>query len=508
MALCKECGSPLSQGARFCKECGAPIGEIKQSTNQEDNVTSNVSLNSTSQTVNPVPMSKTKKRMLAIAGIAVVILFGGYKIGEALTSKDRLIKRFETALIEKDEEAVAQLLSSNDPKLKINKTMVKSFMKYLEKNPEEVNGIIQTLKAQSRFMEETKNNNNFDGLTEEYVDDGLVNLEKDGKILFYDKYELNIEPVYLTIGTNYKGTKLYVNGKEIGQSNKPNYEKTFGPYLPGIYKLEAKLKTDYVELTKKEEIPLVEAGTKQYVNLDLEAEEVTVDLGYFEEEFDIEAKLLINGKDVGINPWKEPTFGPVLTDGSMKLSVEAALPWGKIKTKEVPIDSDYVEVNLGQDENFQNSIMDLIVKHTRELMAAYTSGDSNKLTTATGDYKQMLQERIDEKKEYGEFYKGKYLGTAFDLDSFNVYFEDGKWKVDVDTRAKYFEDTFYEGETPELEEYEYDNGVILVYDDSTKSWLVDYIDEAYDFDDENIKEIKEENPQEYVTSWVSTASEE
>jgi uncharacterized membrane protein YvbJ len=507
MALCKECGSHLSQEARFCKECGTPIREIKQSTNQEDNVTPNVSLNSINQTVNPVPMSKTKKRMLAIAGIAAVILFGGYKIGEALTSKDRLIERFETALIEKDEEAVAQLLSSNDPKLKINKTMVKSFMKYLEGNPEEVNGIIQTLKAQSRFMEETKNNNNFAVLTEEYVNDGLVNLEKDGKILFYDKYELNIEPVYLTIGTNYKGTKLYVNGKEIGQSNKSNYEKTFGPYLPGIYKLEAKLKTDYVELTRTEEIPLVDVGMKEYVSLDLEAEDVTVDLG-LEEGNNTEAKLLINGKDVGVNLLEEHTFGPVLTDGSMKLSVEATLPWGKIKTKEVAIDSDYVEVNLGSDENFQNSIMDLIVKHTREVMAAYTSGDPNKLTTATGDYKQIVQENIDRIKEYGEFYKGKYLGTAFDLDSFNVYFEDGKWKVDVNTRAKYFEDTFFEGEAPELEENEYDNTVTLVYSDSAKSWLVDYIGGTYDFDSENIKEIKEENPQEYVTSWKTTTSEE
>lgn len=493
VVLCKECGSSLSEGARFCKQCGAPVEEIKQ--------TANTSPSLTNQTVPRTSMSKSQKRMLAIAGIALAVLLAGYKTGEALTSKDRLIKRFETALVEKDEEAVADLLTSNDPKLKIDEKSVKGFMKYLEQHPEEVHSIIQTLKMQSKFMEETEDNR---VPTEGYIDytEGIVNLEKDGKILFYDKYELNIEPVYLTISTNYKDTKIYMDGKEIGKSDTPNYEKTFGPYVPGIYTLQAKLKNDFIDLVKIEEVSLVESGEKVNVNLDLDGQDVTLDFG-LEEEKDIKAELLINRKNVGINPFKESTFGPVLTDGSMTLSVEAEMPWGKIKTKEIPIDSDYIEVNLGSDENFQKNIMDLIVKHMREMMVAYTSGDPNKLTTATQNYKEMLQQSIEEDKEYGNFYKGKYLGTTFDLDSFNLEYEDGEWVLYVNTRSKFFEDIFYEGETPELEEGEEDNTVKLVYDDATKSWIVDDMYESSDFNTENIKEVKEENPQEYVSSWAT-----
>lgn len=493
MLICRQCGSTLSEKARFCKECGAPVDEGKQ----------DVSLNPVNQSAPRAPMSKQKKRMFAIAGIALVILLAAYKTGEALTSKERLIKRFEAALVKKDDEAVAELLTSNDPKLKIDKKSIKGFMKYLDKHPDEVSEIIQTLKAQSKIIDESENQ----GITAKgYEDDGyikgLVNLEKDGKFLFYDKYELSIDPVYVTISTNYKDTKLYMDGKEIGKADRPNYEKTFGPYLPGIYTLQAKLKTDFIDLQEREEVSLVGVGNKTDVNLDLDGQEVTVDFR-LEEGQDIAARLLINGKDTGVNPFKEPSFGPILTDGSMNLSVEAQLPWGKVKTKEIPIDSDYVEVDLASDENFQKGIMELIVKHIKEMLTSYTSGDVNKLTTATQNYKEMLQKSIDMDKEQGNFYKAKYLATAFDLDSFHLEEEDGNWVLYVDTRSSFLEDTFYEGETPELGESEHDKEMKLVYDSNAKNWLVDDMSESYDFNDKNTVVIKEENPPEYVTSWAT-----
>jgi len=490
MLICKQCGSSLSENARFCKECGAPVDAEKL----------------VNQPIQRVPMSKQKKRIYAIVGIALVVLFATYKIGELLTSKERLIKRFESALVKNDDEAVADLLTSNDPKLKIDKKSIKGFMKYLDKHPEEVSNIIESLITQSKIFDNTKRQRiSADELENDGYPESLVNLEKKGKFLFYDKYELNIDPVYVTISTNYKDTKLYLDDKEIGQADRPNYAKTFGPYLPGIYTLKATLKTDFIDLQEKEEISLVGVGKIAEVNLYLDGQEVAIDSG-FEESQDIEGKLLINGKDTGVNPFKEASFGPILTDGSMNFSVEAQLPWGIVKTKEMPIDSEYIVVDLTNDENFQKGIMDLIVKHLKEMLTSYTSGDVNKLTTATQNYKEMLQERIETDKEGGNFYKAKYLETAFDLDSFHLEEEDGNWVLYVDIRSTYLEDTFYEGETPELEEGVYDNELKLVYDSNAKSWLIDDMYASYDFSDENTVVIKEENPPEYVTSWASDAS--
>ncbi|MEH7574152.1 zinc ribbon domain-containing protein, partial [Cytobacillus firmus] len=459
---------------------------------------------------NPVktkPMDKKTKRIIAAAGVALVVLFGGYKTGEALTSQDRLIDKFEKALLEKDEKAISKLLTSNDKKLDINEKSVKGFVNYIEKNPDQIADIIQDLEKQAKLMEQKDGlkQNELQAMAEDLFTDNIVNLEKDGKTLLYDKYEINIPSVYLNLSTNYQDTDLYVNGKKVGKSSSPDFEKTYGPYLPGIYKVEAKLKTDFVELTKEEDIFLSGWDNKESMDIYLDGEDVTV---YYngDETSELKGKLYINGEDVGVNPFKNPTFGPVLTDGSMTLEVEAELPWGKIKTEKMSIDSSEIQINLANDEKFQKNLMETIVTSAKERLEVYTSGDIDKYATATADEKERMQEEIDEAKEYDVSFKGKYLSSTFDLNSFSVFPEEGKWKARLAVNEKYHSDEYYAGDTPELEDsttpWEYN----LVYDTKAEKWLVDSRSSSWSFNDEQVKEIKEEKPKEYATKWAKTAA--
>ena len=503
MGFCKECGEPLNDGAKFCKECGTTVGH--SNTSQK---TTNEYQATPESTKTKVPMSKRTKKLLIAAGVAVVVLFGGYKIGEALTSKDRLIDKLETALVEKDDKAVSELLYSNDKKIKIDENSLKGFMKYFKKNPDQISELIQSLKYQSKAMDSATNPDSspleeFAGsLANEFVKNDIVNLEKTGKFLFYDNYQLKIQPVYLSISTNYKDTELFIDGKKVDKANRANFEGMYGPFLPGYYNVKATLKNDFIDLDSNEDISLVGSGKKKSIDMHLDGHDVSLDFGLdSDEDIDLTGTLFINGKKVGVDPFKVKSFGPVLTNGSMKVAVEVETPWGKIKTKEVPIKDEYVDLNLGENEGFQGLIMDQIMKFSDEYHSSITSGETSNLTTNTKDYLTKIKDTIEDRKLQGIYYKGKQISTSFDLNSFNVSKYEGKWRVTVSTLTKMNEDSYYYDSEPSLNEEEHDETYTLIYDEDAKTWLVNQVGSSY-FDDENTKEIKVENPKEYVTQWT------
>ncbi|MFS0783781.1 zinc ribbon domain-containing protein [Bacillus sp. 1P06AnD] len=490
MRYCKECGHPLKPEAQFCGECGAPVSE-KSAVDSAGRQAEKAEIVSTKK-----PMTK-KQKTAWIAGIAaVVVLFALYKVGDYFFSEEYAINHFEDALVAKDGKKVAKWLSTDDKKLTINEKSVKGFITYYKENPEQVNETVQALKRQAEEMDKQSN-----ASSAAYGDysSGMVHLVKDGKFLFYDKYKLKVQPVYMAISTNYKDTSVYVDGKKMTVTKQPNAENTVGPFVPGTHIVEAKLKTSFVDLVKKEKV--VSGGAeKEAVELYLDGEEVYVDLDMGDEDVPAAGKLYINGKDVQINPFQNASFGPVLTDGSMTAAVEADMPWGKMKSAETAIDSDSIQINLGSDAAFQKTVMDTVVLNNKEWLTAYTTGDTSKVTTGTEDLRSTIKDNIEQAKSANEYYKAKYTGTTFDLDSFRLYTYDGKYYSDVKMLENKQSDSYYADETPELEENDDAYEVTLVYDANAKKWLVDSFDSSY-MESENTKLIKEDAPLEYATSW-------
>lgn len=501
MSYCKSCGHQLSNDAQFCGECGWKLqneeGDKQFVPQQQHSIHEPAKV---SKPMNP----KTKKWMI-IGVILVFILLGTYKLGENLTSRERIIDKLETALIEKDKEKLASILTSTDKKLKIDAKSLDGLFTYLEENPDQTQYIVNELKAQSHYLEiaeEKANNTVQEAFVEGEMPEGIFNLKQNGKsFLVYDKYEISVTPVYLTLYTNYQDTSLYVDGKKVANANEPDFEKTVGPFLPGIHKVEAKLKTDFIDLTKNDSV-LLWNENKEGADLYLEGENVTLYSNLGEEASDIKSKVMINNKEVNVNAFDEPSFGPVLTDGSMSIQVIADLPWGETKTAKLPIEEDSVEFNLGQDESLQQTIMDTLVLNAQEWMKAYTTGDPSKMSTDTKGELEVLTDLIDEKKGSSEAYKGEYLGTTFDLNSFSFYRQGEQWKISVDVREFYNSDYYYsDSEKPELEEDSADWTYYLVYDEQQNKWLVDSNEQSWGIGEENLKEYKEEKPKMYTSSW-------
>ena len=493
MKFCKNCGNELKENAQFCNACGTPVEGHK-----------NVEASQSRSVPAKKPMSPKTKRWIIAGVVAAVLLFGAYKIGESFFSKERLINNFEEALIAQDEKAVAELLHSEDKQFDINKDSIKAFMKYYKVNPDEIKIAIESLRNQSKIMDVQPNGENYNDFS---TSGEMVNLNQKGKFIFYDKYQLMIGSVYLMLETNYRDTELYVDKEKVDKTDQADFEKKYGPYVPGIHDVEAKLKTDYVDLVVEESVSVKGGDKPTSVDLYLDGQNVHIDTSIDSEEVDLKGKLYINDKDVGINPFENNEFGPVLTDGTMKVAVEAELPWGTIKTKEKEIDSNYVEINLGEHDETQKIIMDTVVQNTRESLAAVASGSTSKMTAATDDFKQSIQEDIDELKDYEELFKSKYLSSVFDLDSFKLSYWNNVWIVNVNVLIKSQSDYYYKDEAPELKDQNDAYEVTLIYNEKAKKWFVHTMNFTY-FNDENVKEIKEESPKEYTTKGSATAAKQ
>ncbi|QHZ45547.1 zinc ribbon domain-containing protein [Bacillus sp. NSP9.1] len=470
MNFCKECGRELTAKARFCKHCGF----------QADGSGTSISEESARQDIHKPKMSKKKIIVLGAIVVCCVLLFAGYKTGEALTSKEKLISDFENALDHEDAEKAAQLLQSSDVDLAITKENVKPLLTYLKENPDDEKELISSLKSDSGNQ--------------------LVSIEKSGRHFFiYDRYVLNVAPVYLTIKTNYKDTDLFVNGKKVMTTQKENFERKFGPYVPGVYEVKAKLKNDLTELKKTEKVEALESDVNVDVAVDGHKAKLVFEDGYEK----LKGTLWIDGQKTNIDPFKGTSFGPVLTDGSMSAEVEGEFPWGTLKSAKTPIDSSDIQVNLASDQTFMDQMMKTLVKHTKEEMKALASGNVNDLTVAAPSYKSDLKEIIAGYKSSGTYYKGTYLSTVFDLDSFRLYNEDGKWKTDIDGVEKHKSAYFDDYSSPDMAENENGFTYTLVYSGDQHKWLVEQADPSSFINIENKKEIKNDKPQEYTSAWAS-----
>ncbi|MEC1544996.1 zinc ribbon domain-containing protein [Bacillus halotolerans] len=474
--FCKECGQKNNEGAKFCKECGTPIGGSSRQANQETA--------STAETRQAPRKPIPKKTIMLWSSIAAacVILFAAYKTGAYLTSKDRLVDKFEQAVNDEDKDQIATLLTPANDRLKLTKQNVKPFLTYLKDHPDKKDELFSSLRAET-------------------VQKDIVYAEKDGKsLLVFDHYDLKIAPVYFEVTSNYKNTDLYVNKEEAGSVKKADQAQTLGPYIPGEYTVSAKLKNDVVDLVKKEDIQAV--GDNSFrVDLSLEADNVTFSLA--DDMKDGKGELLINGKSIHKDPFKSVTYGPLLTDGSMTAAVEAEFPWGKTKTAGVPIDSKEMELTLIPDQDTQETIMNTIVKTTKQYSKALSDGNTAQMAEASASWKAEVKDNVDSMKNTDSYLKDKYLETDFDLDTFALSQKnDGTWQATVKGKELHQSANYNDYTKPEMSDespsYEY----LLSYDKKQKKWIFEDAESTFDSAGTNIKKIKNDHAETYTSAWA------
>lgn len=383
---------------------------------------------------------KLSYKTITLSVIVLILMLGtiGFGIGRVVSSKSYVLAQIEKGFKDKNYKLIIK--NSKITGIKLNKDNIEPLMKYY-KNNNTIDYLIKDLKNKSKS--------------------GEVISFKVKKGLLFNTYYLEISPVYLSMKVNYGDTKLLLNSKDIGTVNEDNEEKSYGPMVPGIYKLEAINKNKFDTISFNDEMSIMK--TKEEKSIELNGIRISINC-----EFP-NAKVFINGKDTNLRVSEFNKIGPFKNDGSSSLHIEEDLPWGTVKSQDTSIErSSEIHINLDlKNQKLNEDINTKVNEFFTSVFNALNNEDENIINSNNkkkiyeefqqeefllrNDYKLLNYnleiEKSDFKKENDKFlgniylnmkYKvskslfgidlpGKEIETKFFL---QVQYEDNQWKVE------------------------------------------------------------------------------
>lgn len=522
MKFCRNCGGELAKDAKFCKHCGFDLTSKSEPTDQQQATEEGEQKGLyTEQTVNnqneqpkdqaqatsaqpaqpkqPTQMSKQTKIIAGIIGALIIFLFVGYKVAETMTSYERKIDKFETAMHEADHDALAGILTTNNASLEINEDAVGGLIEYYSDYPSELNDLVRHLREQGKAYAD---DSEFMVYESDYYP---INLVKNGKFLIFDRFDIQVSPVYFNVYTNYQDTEILMDGEVIGTATSDDYSKEFGPFLPGTYTFTARYVSDYVELETEATYTNYNPGYVSEVNLYIEADEVYFEVTYADGLEEV--KLLINGEDSGINLLETDTVGPLPIDGTVEVAYEAVLPWGTVTTDPYPLDSGYIYVDFPVTEELKEIAKEKIIRYNQEYIEAYTQVNDSVFSVASDRLIKEVMDDAEYELEWGRDYKGKFVGINFYEEAFELDYYDQKWYLYVSTDTIY-EETIYSFFSTDYRENERDTGYTLVYDKDKADWVVDEVGYVGYLTKDTLVEYRESDPKTFEAVWNEDEEDE
>ncbi|SHG02883.1 zinc ribbon domain-containing protein [Ornithinibacillus halophilus] len=442
MNFCKECGNKLEQGKESCENCGTPV---TQKAANEGKV-------KTSQ-----PLTKEKKIKLSIGIGAVAVLIGLFLFISHLTSPERLVNQFTEAVEKEDTKKLAKLLNYRDTDEEISETEIQGFLKYI-KEERVAEHVSTSLDEQLAAIDEGGNKlpTNIEEaisfVTSSFTSDLILLEEKDG-FLFFDSYQLAVQPVDVYLSTNLVDTTLFMADEEVVTSDSDDFNYQMSSILPGRYTFRA-VNSGVTELELEEEYEVY--GSEEHISLYFDATYVFLDiLG----NDDLENRVYINGEETDFNAFSEDPIGPVLADGSMSLYVEVDFPWGTMKSTEEVIESEYVSTNFETNDELLASIETAVQEHLELYLDSWEKNDLSQLehvaSNLTNNYSKEFQELHEETSDYHD---KQYTGITLDPTSITVKYLDNQFTLRAKIKDHLSKATYTEESNRNM------RGFIEVYD--------------------------------------------
>jgi uncharacterized membrane protein YvbJ len=442
MKYCKECGTPVEDLQTECRQCGTKITVTPSP--------------SKSFTIPKFNLDKKMKIILASAAALVVVVFVGYQVGAALTDKDKIIVKFQKAIVEEDKKTVAGLLSSTDPRLVIDEKAADSLIKYIKKNPSYLSQMMNAISNQSKQLADSN---------KIAASSSTINLTKNGKTLgLYDRYVFEVKPYFINVKSSLDKTKILFDGNEIGQIDKIEAAKEFGPFMLGNHKVKGLYQGEFATIEKEQDLELLQSE-KSNVDIVFKAEYASL-----RSNFD-DAVLFVNQKSLG--PIKDnKKIGPVPMDGSIKMYAEKVFPWGKVASKEIALKDSYnVDLTVnGVTDEVKISIMNAINGFNQSNIEALTNLDASKYVNVTNEKLTELTRNVDSMKTSNQLFKGKYLKAEYDLDSFQANLRNNKYYVQVRNSESHESAYYRNGDNPRMNNNEVSWNYSVIFEDD--KWKV------------------------------------
>lgn len=415
MNECAECGERLSEQDRFCMACGQPTGDLVADGQEADRLKAWEILKS------------YKWWIIGIAALAVIVI-GGYLFGKYWTSADRQIASLEAAIRTEDALRLASLLHIGDEGTPIDESQAKTIIAYV-KSHDLLDDVAGDLKRQADGGEGTS----------------FAVLVKDGSQFgFYQKYRIDVMTSTADVHTNYEGAKIFLDGKEVATADSDDFKTTVGPLVPGEYDLEARYAGEYTTLKAAHRLTATGSDPVGTVDLTLEGQYVKVDSNFEG------AAIFIDGTDTGAVTGQDDELGPVAVDGSNKVHLEKAFPWGAVKSEEVPIDEASMRIEIDPNTDaMKETVMKDVSDFLLSWMDAYRKLDASAVRNLSKDQKASLASSIDSYKSSGLVYQGEIRKLVFDTDSIQLAEAgEGVFETAVSLQNTYTQTYYSSGETP------------------------------------------------------------
>lgn len=227
MNRCSGCGKENTQDTAYCLNCGSPLA--------------------TPGTPKRKMKRKSMKKFVVVASLVAILLgvFIGYQVLNQKYSEASVRDNFLTALSEKDESTLKELIRPSNEKMKITHGSLNALFKLLDQNP----SVFQEIK---------------DSLSNDSLTNGLFTIQSKGKAYgIVPRYV--IEPSeYLieamAVGDN---TMILVDDQEFGYIEKSGDTNEYGPLLPGVYQFKTITMVGTEKVEEEVEVTLSGAQTKK-----------------------------------------------------------------------------------------------------------------------------------------------------------------------------------------------------------------------------------------------------
>ncbi|WML29902.1 zinc-ribbon domain-containing protein [Neobacillus sp. OS1-32] len=406
MESCHNCGHQLNPGQKFCPKCGAvqkreaavPPPSALENRSREEN--------------RKGPSFFRSKKFKVLAAVIVILaigLIGAYQYIASTMTPGKIQAQFVDAVKKQNVKEMKQILNKNQTELDLTDDAISNFLTYLKKHPDVYTKTVLQLKKDAGKL----------AVNKDYDDRKRpVSLVRDGKKwLVFDYYAINVKPYAVKLETDQDPVEISINGKAVGKLSKSN--DTFGPYLLSDIEIKATYKGEYANVVKTESIdPYEEDGQDKEgiqninVKLDFSGNIVTVTSN------NEDALLYVNGKSTGKKMKDIDEFGPVKTDGSMKLQAVYQLGSHIVKSPEEPITSD------GQEVYLEIPATDFVGDYYDDSEYSNYNGDSE----YDGDKEAIAQAVRD---HYNYISSGNYQ-EAYDLFSSKKQLNYDHWKRGVE----------------------------------------------------------------------------
>ncbi|MCR6515607.1 MAG: TcaA 3rd/4th domain-containing protein [Clostridium sp.] len=335
-----------------------------------------------------------KKNIILISITCIIIIFSvGFFFGNIISTKEGTLKKLQRGLVKGSVSTLDDVIKIDGEKA--TKEELKPLSDYYKGKDTLVNNLIDDIKDdKSKIMKLTSS-----------------------KSLFLENYSLDLNTFTLTIENDNKDADLYLNDKEVKGTTE------IKGLIPGEYKLKGVVKSEFGDIKKEESILLMK---DEKVNFKIGANFITL-----HSNFD-DAKVFINGEDSNKTVKEFKNAGPFPSDGSVKISIEKDLPWGKVKSEEVQIkDKPDITINLNikNDELF-NEVQTLVDNFYDSVFKALNEENKELINAATNEAKDKVF-GVLEKKYF--FLKNQYEITGINIDKEKSKFtyENGEFKGSV-----------------------------------------------------------------------------